>query len=450
MADVRPFRGLRYDPRRVDAGSVLCPPFDVISPDEQTAYHARSPHNVVRIELGLGPADPAAPGNRYESAAQALASWRASGVLVHEEAPAVYLHEQRFTLGGSKHVRRGVIVAGRLHAWDEGHVLPHEGTRQGPKQDRLALMRAAHTNVSPLWLLYNDERGVVRAALEEAWRAEPVLEAKSDGETHSLRAVTDPSVIESVISAFAAQPLYIADGHHRYETAQHYRDERRAVGPSDPKAGHEFAMMLLVALDDPGLVVLPTHRLVRGIDLTGAALRDALGKWLRVSALDLASEDDATRGAAMENALAQQAQQGGHVFGLMDAEGAWLLTPRQDVDWQRLLPGGHSQAWRELDVSVLDSVAIREVCGIRAEGESSKADATSHSPSDRLAYVSDFPGAVRAMRTGEAQAAFFLNATRVEQVCAVAAALDRMPPKSTFFYPKPATGLVMHPLDGTR
>ena len=212
-------------------------------------------------------------------------------------------------------------------------------------------------------------------------------------------------------------------------------------------------MMLLVSLDDPGLLVLPTHRLVRGIDLSGAALREALGKWLNVAPLDLDGEDDMSRGAAMEQALDEysgQTHKQGHVFGLMDAEGAWLLTPRQDAEWKRLLPDGHTPAWSELDVSILDSIAIREVCGIRAEGESGKADATSHAPSDRLAYVSDFPGAVRAVRVGEAQAAFFLNATRVEQVCAVAAARDRMPPKSTFFYPKPATGLVLHPLDGTR
>ncbi|HEU5314831.1 MAG TPA: hypothetical protein VFX49_01890, partial [Chloroflexota bacterium] len=153
------------------------------------------------------------------------------------------------------------------------------------------------------------------------------------------------------------------------------------------------------------------------------------------------------RGAEIERRLEREP---GHAFALLDEDGAWLLTPREGADWGRLLTGDHSEAWRGLDVSVLDAVAIREVCGIRAEGESSRADATSHAPSDRLAYVSDFGGAVRAARTGEAQAAFFLRGTRVEQVCAVAAARDRMPPKSTFFWPKPPTGLVLHPLDGTR
>src|SRR5688572_17221060 len=161
MADVRPFRGLRFDPRRVEVGGVLCPPFDVMSPAEQEAYHARDPHNVVRVELGLGPADPHVPGNRYDGAAAALQTWESEGVLTREAAPALYLHEQRFTRGGKSYVRRGVIVAGRLHPWDEGQVLPHEGTRQGPKQDRLALMRATNTNVSPLWLLYDDSGGDV-------------------------------------------------------------------------------------------------------------------------------------------------------------------------------------------------------------------------------------------------------------------------------------------------
>ena len=416
-----------------------------MSPAEQEAYHARDPHNVVRVELGLGPADPHVPGNRYESAAAALRAWESEGVLIRDATPSFYLHEQRFSRGGKAYVRRGVIVAGRLHAWDEGQVLPHEGTRQGPKQDRLALLRATNTNVSPLWLLYDDAGGEVGRALARGWEAAPAVEAECDSETHALRVVSDPEVVRAAVAAIEARPLYIADGHHRYETAQHYRDERRTADAS-PDAGHEFAMFLLVALDDPGVVVLPTHRLVRGLDLSGAALREALERWMTVEPF-AAEGDDAARGAALEERLESER---GHVFGLVDADGAWLLGPRADRDWKLLLPDGHSAAWRGLDVSVLDAIAIREVCGIRAEGEAARSDATSHAPSDRLAYVSDYPGAVRAVRTGEAQAAFLLKGTRVEQVCAVAEARDRMPPKSTFFWPKPMTGLVMHPLAGTR
>jgi uncharacterized protein (DUF1015 family) len=448
MADVRPFRGLRFDPGRVAVDRCVCPPYDVIPPDEQRAYHEADPHNVIRIELGLGPADPQAPGNRYAAAAEALAAWQREGVLVREDRPAIYLHEHTFTLGGTRGARRrGLIVAGRLHQWGEGQVLPHEGTRQGPKQDRLALMRATGANVSPLWLLYDDADGAVRAALEAAWQAPPLLTARAGGETHALRAITDTTVVRRLVEAFAPRPLYIADGHHRYETAQHYRDERRATGAAEPDAGHEFAMMLLTALDDPGLVVLPTHRLVRGLDRTPDQLRQDLSRWLTLTPLPPPAGDDGAAGALLEASLSAAPA---HSFGLVDPDGAWLLTPRFDVEWSRLLPDGHSEAWRDLDVAILDAVAIREVCGIRAEGESSHADATSHAPSDRLAYVSDFGGAVRAVRGGEAQAAFLLNPTRVEQVCAVAEAGDRMPPKSTYFWPKPVTGLVIHTLDGTR
>lgn len=455
MADVRPFRGLRFDPRRVDVSATVCPPYDVITPEEQQAYHARDSHNIIRVELGLGPADPDAPGNRYAAAAEVLRSWQREGILIQEQSPVLYLLEQRFALGGRQLTRRGLVVAGRLHDWSEGQVLPHEGTRSGPKKDRLALLQATNTNVSPLWLLYEDADSSVANALGEAWSRQPIAEAETDGQHHTLRTVTDPTVIRAVVEAFATRPLYIADGHHRYETAQIYGDQRRteegnAGGRAVPDAGYEFAMMLVMALDDPGLVVLPTHRLVRGLDRSPAEVRAALAEWMTLTPLSLPAGDDAAAGNAIDAALRRAGESNQHAFGLLDREGAWLLTPRAAAEWQQLLPEGHSEAWQGLDVSVLDAVVIRHVCGIQAEGESSRADATSHAPSDRLAYVSDFPGAVTAIRRAEADQAFFLNATRVEQVCAVADARDRMPPKSTFFYPKPVTGLVMHPLDGTR
>jgi uncharacterized protein (DUF1015 family) len=496
---------LRFDPARVDLGAVVCPPFDVITPAEQAAYHARDPRNIVRVELGLGPADPAAPANRYAAAAAALAQWQAEGTLAREPAPAFYLYEHEFVLGGAARRRRGLLAAVRLHDWSERIVLPHEDTRAGPKQDRLALLRATQTNVSPLWLLYDDVDGRVAAALAAQWARPPAGVAEMDEERHALRVVTDDQALRAIAGAFDGRPLFIADGHHRYETAQIYRDERRAAGvpawfraarerapgfalrgpgehptrdpkpetahtpggPRDPDAGpdagYEFALMLLMARDDPGLVVLPTHRLVRGTGRPPADVRAALGRWFDLTALPLPAGADEQVGAALEGALAQappardssgRGGQGpggpGPVFALYERGGAWLLRPRPDSGWRSLLPADHSAAWRELDVAVLDTLAIRGVCGIRAEGESAHADATSHAPADRLAYVSSFAGAVAAVRSGEAEQAFLLNPTRVEQVCAVAAAGDRMPPKSTFFYPKPVTGLVLHPLDGTR
>ncbi|MBI3972471.1 MAG: DUF1015 domain-containing protein [Chloroflexi bacterium] len=455
MADVRPFTGLRFNPDRVDVSKVICPPFDVISPAEQVAYHERDPHNAIRIELGLGPADAAQPNNRYDTAAQAMADWQRAGILVRDAAPSLYLYDHAFVYGGRQRTRRGLLVAGRLHDWSEGVVLPHEGTRAGPKQDRLALMRAVETNVSPLWLLCRDPHGTVAAAVAAARHADPLLVAETPGERHELRRVSDFATVDAAMRWFAGSTLYIADGHHRYETAQLYRDERRRAAKAagrtpDPDAGHEFALMLLVALDDPGLIVLPTHRVVRGPGRSSDEIRQALSRWLTLTPLSLPTGDDTIVGEALERALAEVGRAGSHVFGLYEREGAWLLRPRDDVDWRARLPSGHSEVWQQLDVAVLDALAIRDVLGIVAEGESARADATSDAPSDRLAYVSDFPGAVTAVRLGGADQAYLLNATPLNQVCAVADARDRMPPKSTFLFPKPVTGLVMHPLDGSR
>ncbi len=471
MADVRPFPGLRFDPAQVDLGAAVCPPFDVISPAEQRAYHARDPHNIVRVELGMGPADPDAPGNRYAAAAAALAAWRREGTLRPDATPAFYLYEHAFQHQHRTVVRRGLFVAGRLHEPSATGVLPHEDTRKGPITDRLALLRATATNVSPLWLLYEDADKSVARSLERGWDAPVAAVAEGEGERHSLRVVDDPRTLRAVVAAFAARPLYIADGHHRYKTAQVYRDERRGTssggrnGQPDgqPDAGYEFALMLLVPLDDPGLMVLPTHRLVRHSGRPLEDVRRALAQWLTLEPLPPPGGGTDATATALTRVL-DAAGVAGHAFVLLEREGAWLLRLREDVDWRSHLPAGHGAAWQGLDVAVLDALAIRGACGIRAEAESAGAGEASHTPPspdltprlptagspDRLAYVSQAVDAVEAIRRGEADQAYLLNPTRVEQVCAVAAAGDRMPPKSTFFYPKPVTGLVLHSLEGTR
>jgi uncharacterized protein (DUF1015 family) len=454
MADVRPFRGIRFDPARVNVSTVLCPPFDVIAPAEQEAYHARDPHNVIRLELGLGNPDPEAPDNWYQRAAQTLHAWLEEGALVQDGEPAMYLYEHRFTYRRQERVRHGLLVAGRLHDWSEGVVLPHEGVRKGPIQSRLALLHAARANVSPLWLVYDDPQHEVITLLVSARQAAPLAEAEVEGERHVLRALRDPDTVRAVADHFAGRRLYVADGHHRYHTAQRYRDEQRqqalAAGCApDPAAGYEFALMLLVALDDPGMLLLPTHRLVRGLERPLRAVREHLARWFTLTPLAVAMGDDAAAGAAIERALAEAGREG-HAFGLLEQDGAWLLRLRAGTGGQTLLPPERSAAWRDLDVVLLDTLAIREVCGIEAEAEAGHADATSHGAADRLTYVSDFAAAVRAVRTGVAQQAYLLNPTRIEQVCAVAEARETMPPKSTFFAPKPLTGLVLHALEGTR
>ncbi|HEY7293633.1 MAG TPA: DUF1015 family protein, partial [Dehalococcoidia bacterium] len=317
----------------------------------------------------------------------------------------------------------------------------------------LALLRAAHTNVSPLWLIYEDPEREVAGLLASFWSAVPLIEATVEGEQHILRVIRDPATLRAVTRAFASRRLYVADGHHRYHTAQLYRDERRrheveAGRAPDPDAGYEFALMLLVALDDPGMLLRPTHRLVRGLAQPLPEVRAQLGRWFDLTPLAIPASD-AAAGASIEGTLAE-AGRAGHAFMLLEADGAWLLRPRADVDWSARLPADHTAMWRALDVVVLDTLAIRDVCGIRAEAEAAQADATGHGAADRLTYTSDFAEAVHAVRSGETQQAYLLNPTSIEQVCAVAAAGDEMPPKSTFFVPKPLTGVTMHSLEGRR
>ena len=438
MTDVRGFRGLRYDVGRVDAGAVMCPPYDVISPEAQAAYHARSPWNVVRVELGLGPADPNAMPNRYADAAEALATWQSDGVLVREASPSIYLHEHEFVHDGTRRVRRGIIVVGRLHDWSEGVVRPHEHTRAGPKADRLALLEATATNTSPLWLVYHDEDRAVASALAEAWTRAPDLVADADDDVHRLIVVDDAHVVDAVHRAFASRPTYIADGHHRYETAARYRDDRRAhAGTVDADAPFEFALWLLVDAADPGLVVRPYHRVITA---TGIALEAAIDV-LRADA-DVRAIDPAL-GAPGAIAALEEGGEGETVCVLWSRGRAWRVAPHPGGAWQSRLPVGHSDAWLALDVVAIDSLVVREAFGIEASAEESGA---SHEIT-RLHYTPDAAEALRQVEEGEAEVAILVRPVRVAQVCAVADAGDRMPPKSTYFHPKPVTGLVLNPLD---
>jgi uncharacterized protein (DUF1015 family) len=437
MTDVRGFRGLRYNVESVDAGAVTCPPYDVISPEAQAAYHARSPWNVVRVEFGLGPTDRSITPNRYTDAATFLKSCLSDGVLVREDTPAIYLYEHEFTYDDVRRVRRGILLAGRLHDWSDGAVRPHEHTRAGPKADRLALLEATAANTSPLWLIYHDDDGAVASALADAWSRKPDLVSSAEGEVHRLIVVDDPEVVRAVSDAFATRPTYIADGHHRYETAARYRDDRRMrSGHYDADASYEFALWLLVDAADAGLVVRPYHRVIAS---TGVAL-DAAIDALRVDA-DVQAIDPALGVASVTAAL-----------GGVDAEiacvlwsrgRAWRVAPRLGGDWKSKLPTGHSAAWLALDVVAIDSLVIRDAFGIEAVAEEA---GVSHEVT-RLHYTPDAAEAIRRVEMGEADVAILVRPVRVGQVCAVADAGDRMPPKSTYFHPKPATGLVLNLLD---
>lgn len=429
MAEIRPFRGLRYDPARAGAlDTLIAPPYDVISPAQQEALYAASPYNIVRLELGREEGEA-----RYANAAALLAQWRRDGVLVPEGRPALYLYEQRFTIDGQRYRRRAIIGRVRLEPFETGAIRPHEYTLSGPKEDRLRLLEATRTQVSPVYTLY-------RAGADDPLRALAMPSAAVSatdraGEEHILAPITDPEVHAAFARYLRERPLYIADGHHRYETALHYRDQRRAAAATwtgdEPE---NFVMMALTPHDDPGLVILPIHRLVHRPLPPGTPER--LQRYFHLTLLPWQSEADET--AALERLRAYAAARPAFVAAGVYPGRLLLMTQRDAAAVAALMPAERSAAWRALAVNVLQYGVLQAALGI---------DLDAIAAGGVVSFTENAREALAELRTGRATAAFLLNPTRVEEVFAVADAGDRMPQKSTFFYPKLGTGLVLNALD---
>jgi uncharacterized protein (DUF1015 family) len=406
---------------------VLAPPYDVISEAQRSELEALHPENVVRVELPRGEGDA-----RYEVAARLLQGWLAEGVLRRDAAPALYAYEQRFSFADRPTVRRGFIAAVRLEPFEARVVLPHEHTLSGPKEDRRKLMAATRTQISQVFGLYRDPEGAAEVELDAATSGAPDLDATTaDGVRHRLWVVSDPGRIARLTAILRGKQILIADGHHRYETLLALRAERRPPGVAAGRAAADFGAMFLARAEDRGLVVLPTHRLVR--DLPGfdvARLRVAAG-----AVFDVWRGPEATP-AAIEGRLRREGESR-VVFALRvpgEAETTWLAT-KPTADLSALGP----PALRGLDVTVLHGALLGPLLGIDAEALARQA---------HLAYTHDTAEALARTAAGEAQAAFFMNPTSVHEVLEACEAGFVLPQKSTFFQPKLATGLVMYRLDG--
>lgn len=416
MADVQPFRALHYDLERTGGlQAVAAPPYDVIDADQRAALVARSPYNVVEVDL---PVDPAG-GDPYAHAAEMLSAWQDEGVLVRDDAPALWALEQDYTgPDGQRRTRRGFFARVRVEDYGPGRIRPHERTHPGPKEDRLRLTRATRANLSPIFSLYDDPEGAAWGALAPHTEADPWGEVTDeDGTVHRLWRVDDADTGAAVTEALAGVELLIADGHHRYETARVYQQET-----GDPGAG--WVLMCLVALQDPGLTVFPTHRLLTELDEDKRArLHQVLGEDFTAAPID-AAELEPTGGGSVR-------------MGYLDADGPRMLTLRDPSVADAALPG-KPEPYRELDTAVLEGVVLRGALGMSE-------DDISHLHG--LDYARDTAQARERVERGEADAAFFMRGTPVSQVRAVAAAGESMPPKSTYFFPKVLTGMVFNPLD---
>lgn len=438
MTNIRPFQGLRYDPDKFcDLSDVITMPYDRIHDAEQAQYYDLSPYNYVRIIQGRRAPDDTAENNVYTRARGYMHNWLAEEAFVRDPAPALYVLEQTFiTPDGVEHTRRGLAAALELTPFDEGVVLPHEHTLSGPKVDRLNLTRATAMSWEHIFILYPDETGAINTLLQPflnshmpALVREQVIEPDVE---QAFWVINDPEVIAAVVAEMATkQPLIIADGHHRYETALNYRDEMRQQHPDAPaNAAFNYVMVTFVSMNDPGLVILPTHRLTHSYTaLDGKALLKALEPYFVV-------EPVADR-AALEAGLAAAALEHPR-YGFYD--GDYTLLTLKTLNAMAALAPDRDQHWRALDVAVLHELLIEHVMGLSKE---------SVRRLENLAYLRDPDSGYIAVDKGEADFMFLLNPTRIEQVQACTVAGERMPQKSTDFFPKVVSGLVALPLHDT-
>lgn len=430
MAEIRPFRGLRYDPSRSGAAdSLLAPPYDVIDDPRREALAASSEHNCVRVILPEGEGDA-----RYEVAAAELARIRSEAMTV-DDSPGYYVYHQQFQVAGRTHVRKGFIALVELTAFGDGPVKPHERTLAGPKEDRLKLMRACEAHLELVFALFSDPDREWERPLEEKL-GDPVMEADFDDARHLLFRVSDPQVIEELTAALAGKSIYIADGHHRYETMCAYRRELEAAGTGAADTSR-YGMIFLSNLDDPGLVVLPTHRVVHGVAAVDLdALVAGLAPHFEVEVLPLPEDPEALREAlGGEETVA---------FGLaVPGTGRWRrLTLRGDFDPAQAGLGSLAEALRELDVVLLHELVLEHGLGIDKAAQAAKTN---------LYYQRSTEGALDACRRADATVAgaeirlvCLMKPTSVHQVVAVCDSGEVMPQKSTYFFPKIPTGLAMH------
>ncbi len=417
MSEIQPFQALLYDPALTGGLQVVvAPPYDVIDGEQRRELEGRSPYNVVRVDLPEGGDD------RYERAARLLCEWRDDGVVRLDEAPALWALSQDYTgPDGRRRTRLGCFARVRVEQYGPGRIRPHERTHPGPREDRLRLTRATRVNLSPIFSLYSDASGAGREVVATAVRADAWAQTTDDdGTVNRLFRIGDAGAIEAVQAVLADAELLIADGHHRYETARVYADEIGGEGP------HRYVLMCLVALEDPGLTVFPTHRLVGGLN---SARQEALAGALRRD-FEIERLDDP----------AQLAPAAGETIriGYIDAhfQTPLMLTLRDPAIADAVLPD-RSPAYRRLDTAVLEALILKRALGMTDED-------IDHL--DGLGYARDLDQAIALIGDRRYDAAFLMAPIPVQRVQEVAAAGESMPPKSTYFFPKVPTGLLFNPL----
>ena len=422
MADIRGFRGFRYDLGSVGTLSdVVAPPYDVVDAALQKKLYDASPYNAIRLELTRDEPGDDEHNNKYTRAGNTLREWVGANAIRQDTGRGLYVYEQEYAVEGKTFTRRGFMARVRLEPFGKGKVFPHEQTMSGPKEDRLKLYRATGFNLSPVFGLYPDD-GDVFALLEPLIRSAPPLVATDHlGVINRLWTVTDSATVSKVIGAMGPKPVYIADGHHRYETGVKYLEERRELGEvADDEAAPNFCLMMLVGMSDPGLLILPTHRLVSGLaaDLTAH--------------FDIVERTGTNAQAAWEH-IEMDGAQTALGFGTV-ADGQWLVAKLRDDAIMAELAPDHSDDWRGLGVSVLHKLVLDRLLSKKIGG------------TPACKYVHLLSEATDATAKKECQLACLVPPATMGHVERIAGHGEKMPPKSTYFYPKLLTGLVFNSL----
>ncbi|MDN5943173.1 MAG: DUF1015 domain-containing protein [Nitrospira sp.] len=439
MSTIIPFHGVRYDTTVTgDVTQVVAPPYDIIDVAGQKALHDRHQRNIIRLELGLDQPGDGPTHNRYTRAASTLRDWLKSGALKRDAEPALYYHTIEYTAlyaahGSPTKILKGVLTTVKLEALDSGHIYPHENTRSAAKTDRLNLLEVCQANFSPIWSLYSDPQGAVMALLEGAVKGKPAqVDFRDDeGFRQQLWAVTDPAVLKQIVESLRSTPLFIADGHHRYETALNYQKIRRQQGGSPAnRQPYDSVLMLLTALEDPGLTVLPTHRVATTALPSYDRVQSLLGSTFDLQEFPFTA---ATQAATRTTFIETMRSTGRTIpaFGLA-LKGANRYVTLSLKPSHR--PPVQASPRAKLDVSLLQQHVVSILCPTQQEQEA-------------ILYTKDDHEALNWVAQGTGTGAFLLNATKVNEVQAVATAGERMPHKSTYFFPKPLTGLVINVME---
>jgi uncharacterized protein (DUF1015 family) len=439
MADVRPFRGTRYNAEAIgDLSLVLTPPYDVIDDEQRDAFYNKHPYNVIRLILNRPKKSDPSEDSPYERASQFLERWRAQRILIQDPVPNLYLYRQRYLLESNYKECTGLFARVRVEEFSEGGILPHEDIMPKPLSDRLRLLERTRTNLSAVETLYSDPAEKLKEPILREMERFPLAQFQTaDGVAHDLWGVSDEKFISKVSSFLSKKPLYIADGHHRYQTALDYSRSLKESGEiTDEDDPRNFLMMMIVEMENPGLSVLPVHRVVKESGSFDAArMLEGIEKWFSIAEVEVPKGPRSGQVFHLVKQL-ESAGTSTRAFGLfLENDRFLLLSWKSNLDVEKEVEGEYSSDYKRLDVTVLQRLVIEKVLGIPPDRESIQSS---------LMFTRDPLEAVRFVDSGPGVAAFLMNATKVEEVREVANHGEKMPQKSTYFYPKPCSGVVMN------